>query len=677
VNVSSYTHERPYDVIVVGAGHAGCEAALAAARIGCRTLLLTMNLDLIAQMPCNPSLGGPAKGHLVREIAALGGEMARAADENFIQIRLLNASKGPAVQALRAQADKRLYSFAMKYTLEQTLNLDLKQGLVERILVSGERIQGIETSYGQIYLSRALILTTGTFLAGRILSGERSWLAGRAGEFPAQGLSKSLAELGLRLGRLQTNTPPRVDARTIDFSKTEPQPGSDTPLYFSFEPPERLYQIPQRRVFDSPVGQWPSLVNPVYPIAHQTAWRPQVPCYMVYTNVETHRIIRENLHRSPIASGFIAGQGPRYCPSIEEKIVRFGHKESHQIFLEPEGFITNEVYVQGFFTSMPEEVQLQMLHSVPALERASIMRAGYAIEYDFVPPDQTMASLQSKKIEGLFLAGQINGTSGYEEAAAQGLMAGINAARLIQAKPPILLQRDQAYIGVMIDDLVTKELEEPYRLLTSRAEYRLLLRSDNADLRLTPIGYEAGLISYERYAVVERKRQQIAAELARLAAVKVAADETTNVLLAERSAMPLTQAATALQLLQRPEVGYDLLVRLGAAGDELATDLLEQVIIEAKYAGYIRKQQDQVDKMRRLEGWQIPANFDYQHVIGMRNEGREKMERFRPATLGQASRIQGVSPADISILMVYLEKTRKAADAAYNAARAEAADGSQ
>ena len=644
------TDSGRYDVIVVGAGHAGCEAALAAARMGCQTLLLTMNPDLVAQMPCNPSIGGAAKGNVVREIAALGGEMGRNTDRTFIQIRLLNTSKGPAVQTLRAQADKRLYSLAMKHALEHTPNLLLKQAMTERLLVTDGQVRGVEADLGRIYAGQTVILTAGTFLSGRILSGEHSLAAGRAGESPAHGLSRSLREQGFRLGRLQTNTPPRIDARTIDFGRTEPQPGSEVPLYFGYEPPDDVYTMPR--------------INPLYPVAQQTAWRPQLPSYLIYTNQETHRIIRENLARSPIATGLMDGAGPRYCPSIEEKIVRFGHKESHQIFLEPEGFLTNEVYVQGFFTGLPEEVQLAMLRTIPALERAEIMRAGYAIEYDFVPPDQISASLETKRVKGLFLAGQVNGTSGYEEAAAQGLMAGINAAHQVQRKPPLILGRDQAYIGVLIDDLVTKPLEEPYRLLTSRAEYRLLLRQDNADLRLSPIGHEVGLIGRERYLAVERKREAIAAELGRLVSWTLVPDEQTNAALKALGLAPLTRQATGLRFLCRPEVSYETLGHLGMARPDLDPEVVEQASIEAKYDGYIQKQRRQVERLSRLENWRIPAEFDYGEVAGIRNEAREKLQRFAPATLGQASRIQGVSPADISVLMIHLERLRRASPGA-------------
>lgn len=618
------TGTMKYDVIVIGAGHAGVEAGLAASRKGLKTLMLTINLDNIAFMPCNPSVGGPAKGIVVREVDALGGQMAKVIDKTHIQMRMLNTGKGPAVRALRAQADKVLYQQEMKSVLEDEPNLDILQGLVDELIIEDDEIRGVKTNIGTVYEGDAVIITTGTFLRGEIILGDLKYSSGPNHQIPSLALADQLKDLGFEIIRFKTGTPPRVNADSIDYSQTEIQPGDDVPRAFSFDTTEFILD--------------------------------QLPCWLTYTSASTHEIITANLHLSAMYSGVIQGTGPRYCPSIEDKVVRFNDKPRHQIFLEPEGRNTKEVYVQGLSTSMPESVQRDMLKSIPGLENARMMRAGYAIEYDALVPTQLWPTLETKKIKNLYTAGQINGTSGYEEAAGQGLLAGINAANKLLGEEELILSRTDAYIGVLIDDLVTKGTNEPYRLLTSRAEHRLLLRHDNADMRLTQIGYDNKLISEDRYARFNEKKANIEAELDRLQKVRIKPNEHTQSIIEQHGGTALKDGILAADLLRRPEMDYLSIMEILGEEISLRQDEYEQVEVQIKYDGYIKKSLQQVDKMKRMEDKKIPENIDYDAVNSLATEARMKLKEVKPLNIAQASRISGVNPADISILLVYIEQ---------------------
>ena len=622
----TYNFIEEYDIIVIGAGHAGVEASLAGSRMGCKVLLATINIEMLAFLPCNPSIGGSAKGIVVREVDALGGEMAKNIDKSYIQMKMLNTGKGPAVRALRAQADKELYSKEMRKTVENQENLTLRQTMIDEILVEDGKVIGVRTATHQEYGAKAVIVTTGTALRGEIIIGDLKYSSGPNHSLASINLAENLKNLGLEIGRFKTGTPPRVKASSINYEETEIQPGDENPNHFSYNSRDEDYL------------------------------KDQIPCWLTYTNSQSHEIINSNLHRAPMFTGVVKGVGPRYCPSIEDKIVRFADKERHQLFLEPEGRNTEEVYVQGLSTSLPEDVQRDLVHSIKGLENAEMMRTGYAIEYDMVLPHQLRATLETKKISGLFTAGQTNGTSGYEEAAGQGIIAGINAALKIQGKPELILKRSDGYIGVMIDDLVTKGTVEPYRLLTSRAEYRLILRHDNADMRLTEIGREVGLVDDERWARFETKKYQFENEMKRLDSIKLKPVKETNDRVTALGFKPLTDAVTAKEFLRRPEVSYqDVVNFIGPAAEELDDKIIELIETEIKYEGYISKALDQVEKMKRMEEKRIPANIDWDDIDSIATEARQKFKLINPETIGQASRISGVNPADISILMVYLE----------------------
>ncbi|WP_296865654.1 tRNA uridine-5-carboxymethylaminomethyl(34) synthesis enzyme MnmG [Thermosyntropha sp.] len=616
-----------YDVVVIGGGHAGCEAALASARMGCKTLLVTLSMENIALMPCNPSIGGPAKSQLVREIDALGGEMAKNIDKSHIQMRMINTGKGPAVQALRAQADKYEYYREMLKTLLSQENLDVKMAEVERIETVNKRVTGIVTRTGAKFGCKAIVITSGTYLKGRIIIGDLAFDGGPNGQFPAVKLSDSLRDLGLALGRFKTGTPPRIDRKSVDFSKMIEQPGDERPLRFSYISPR--------------------------------VKRPQLSCWLTHSNKRTHQIVMDNLDRSPLFTGLIKGRGPRYCPSFEDKVVRFSDKKSHQIFIEPEGRSTDEMYVQGMNTSLPEDVQLKVLRSIPGLENVRMIRTGYAIEYDYVIPSQLKPTLETKEIENLFTAGQINGTSGYEEAAGQGLIAGINAALKVKEKEPLILKRSEAYIGVMIDDLVTGDIDEPYRLLTSRAEYRLILRQDNADLRLTEIGRKIGLVNDYRWRIFCEKKEILEKEIERLKETTFTpADEEMAEFLTGKDTAPLRDRVSLWEILKRPEIKIKDLVEEGLVDDN-DLDILEQLEIQSKYEGYIKKQEEQIKKFEKMENRAIPEDIDYSEVFGLSNEAVQKLNEIRPVSIGQASRISGVNPADINVLLIFLEKKRR------------------
>ncbi len=613
---------KKYDVIVIGAGHAGCEAALATARMGFETLLLTLNMDHVALMPCNPSIGGPAKGHIVREIDALGGQMGKNIDQTYVNMMLLNTSKGPAVHALRAQADKKKYQIEMLKTLQEEKNLDLKQSIVTDLIIDDNQVVGINTITGLNYYGKKVILTTGTSLGGKVIIGDIKYTGGRQGEFAATELSKSLQEKGIELERFQTATPPRVDRNTVDFSEMIEQPGYDKRISFSF-------------------------------FAERDE-KEQIPCWLTHTGEKTKKVVAENIEHSPLSTGIVDGEGPRYCPSIDRKIMRFPDKDRHQVFVEPEGRETNELYLNGLTTSMPEELQEKIIRSVPGLENAEIMRPGYAVEYDYIPPYQLKPTMENKKLDSFYTAGQINGTSGYEEAAAQGLMAGINAALALKNKEPLILKRSDAYIGVLIDDLVTKGTNEPYRMLTSRAEYRLILRQDNADLRLSHLGYEVDLLSERDYKKVEDKREAINKNLDKLNQIRITPKQEVVEKLQELSSGGLKKPVKLSTILERPEIDYDDLKHF-ADLDDLDEIIKEQLEIETKYRGYIKRQQKQIQRFRKQEEKKIPQEIDYNDLENLRKEAREKLAKIEPISVGQASRISGVSPADISALMVYIE----------------------